>query len=103
MNKSLILTALAAALIVAAPAFAQSASKSNGSEASGHINASERLDHANCHALYKQLDQAIAAHANSSQLAFAKQQRQAGENACLDGSYSQGQTMLKSGLKAIGS
>jgi len=53
--------------------------------------------------LFRQLDAAIAAHANSSQLAFAKKQRQAGENACLDGSYNLGQTMMKSALKALGS
>ncbi len=107
MKKSLALTAVAAALMIAAPAFAgqRAPERAIGEVQQGRqaqINASDRVDMASCQALMKQVDTAIATHATSPKLSLAKKQRMAGENACLDGSYGEGQAMLKGALKDLG-
>jgi|GEM_PF-5069391 len=56
---------------------------------------------ARCRSLMKQLDTAIARHAASPKLSLAKKWRTAGGNACLDGSYDEGQAMLKGALKDL--
>ena len=107
MKKSLALATVAAALMVAAPAFAGQRAPERGfaevpQGRQAQVNASDRVDMARCRSLMRQLDTAIATHANSPRLSLAKKQRMVGENACLDGSYDEGQAMLKGALKDLG-